>query len=401
MELLCKVQSYHWGKKGENSLVAKLASSNSGLEIDVSKTYAELWMGIHPNAPSVLKHNNVLLSQHLSENPAELGSKVLNELGDQLPFLFKVLSIDIALSIQAHPTRSNAEKLFKESPDLYKDPNHKPELAIALTRFETLCGFRPQEEIKFFLKNVPELASVIDLGKMNRFLNSDVDSNESKEAFKDCFESLVKCDEAKIKNSLDNLLKRLNNLEELQKKEFLVDLVQRIHSQFPGDVGIFCIYFLNYLKLHPGEALYLAPNEPHAYLSGDCVECMSNSDNVVRVGLTPKFRDVSTLCEMLTYKHYRAKDVCFQPIVEDDFTKAFRPPINEFAVSRTDLPAYIDYELVRRPSASIVLVIEGQGVLNSNLQLKSGLILYIPSDGKCSVKTTEPTLLFQAFCNVD
>ena len=85
-------------------------------------------------------------------------------------------------------------------------------------------------------------------------------------------------------------MKRLNSLEENQKQEYLYDLVKRIHNQFPGDVGIFCIYFLNYLKLQPGEALYMAPNEPHAYLSGDCVECMSNSDNVVRVGLTPKFR---------------------------------------------------------------------------------------------------------------
>lgn len=82
----------------------------------------------------------------------------------------------------------------------------------------------------------------------------------------------------------------MNSLKDQQKSEFSADIIQRVHDQFPGDVGIFCIYFLNYLTLLPGEALYLAPNEPHAYLSGDCVECMSNSDNVVRAGLTPKLR---------------------------------------------------------------------------------------------------------------
>ena len=53
--------------------------------------------------------------------------------------------------------------------------------------------------------------------------------------------------------------------------------------------------------IQPGEAMFLRANLPHAYLSGDCVECMACSDNVVRAGLTPKFMDVETLCEMLDY----------------------------------------------------------------------------------------------------
>jgi len=57
-----------------------------------------------------------------------------------------------------------------------------------------------------------------------------------------------------------------------------------------------------YTQLEPGQAIFLAANEPHAYLSGDIVECMACSNNVVRAGLTPKLRDVDTLCEMLTYK---------------------------------------------------------------------------------------------------
>ena len=54
-------------------------------------------------------------------------------------------------------------------------------------------------------------------------------------------------------------------------------------------------------RRHVSQALYLAANEPHAYISGDCVECMATSDNVVRAGLTPKFKDVDVLCNMLTY----------------------------------------------------------------------------------------------------
>ena len=42
----------------------------------------------------------------------------------------------------------------------------------------------------------------------------------------------------------------------------------RLNDQFPGDIGCFCVFFLNYVTLKPGESLYLGPNEPHAYLSG-------------------------------------------------------------------------------------------------------------------------------------
>lgn len=86
---------------------------------------------------------------------------------------------------------------------------------------------------------------------------------------------------------------------ELSEKE---KLVLKLEKQYPGDVGVISAFFFNYIKLSPGEALYLDANEPHAYISGDCVECMAASDNVVRAGLTPKHRDVQTLCSMLTYK---------------------------------------------------------------------------------------------------
>lgn len=87
-------------------------------------------------------------------------------------------------------------------------------------------------------------------------------------------------------------------LRSLTEKEELVLLLEK---QYPGDIGVLSAFFFNYVKLKPGEALYLAANEPHAYLSGDCVECMATSDNVVRAGLTPKHRDIQTLCSMLTY----------------------------------------------------------------------------------------------------
>lgn len=79
----------------------------------------------------------------------------------------------------------------------------------------------------------------------------------------------------------------------------------RLEGQYPADVGVIASLFLNYVKLNHGEALYLGANEPHAYICGECIECMATSDNVVRAGLTPKHRDIQTLLSMLTYQHVR------------------------------------------------------------------------------------------------
>ena len=75
----------------------------------------------------------------------------------------------------------------------------------------------------------------------------------------------------------------------------LIINIIRLYGDYPNDRGVLCPLFLNHLLLNEGEGFFMGANEPHAYIYGDCVECMALSDNVVRAGLTPKFRDVSTL----------------------------------------------------------------------------------------------------------
>ena len=67
----------------------------------------------------------------------------------------KVLSINKALSVQAHPDKALAEKLHAAQPKVYKDPNHKPEMATALTPFEAMVGFRPWAELSKHLSQFP------------------------------------------------------------------------------------------------------------------------------------------------------------------------------------------------------------------------------------------------------
>ena len=76
----------------------------------------------------------------------------------------------------------------------------------------------------------------------------------------------------------------------------------RLNSQYPNDIGVFSPLIMNYVRLNRGDSFFIGANELHAYISGECIECMALSDNVVRAGLTPKFKDCDTLCKMLIYK---------------------------------------------------------------------------------------------------
>ena len=118
--LQCKVQPYKWGKVGYDSIVAQLAKNSGGndFKVDPQETYAELWCGTHPSGPSTLYGTNILLSDHLKKNPKllygsmDMSSVVMDpRYVNDIPFLFKVLSVNSALSIQAHPDLELAKKL--------------------------------------------------------------------------------------------------------------------------------------------------------------------------------------------------------------------------------------------------------------------------------------------------
>lgn len=127
-----------------------------------------------------------------------------------------------ALSIQAHPTKQHAIELHGSRPDKYPDPNHKPEMAIALTPFEGLCGFRPVNEIASFLQTIPEFCNVVGDEHAKSFIASSKaisteDENSvlaSQKALKLCFTSVMQRDPDFIKGQLDTLLQRLSNASE-------------------------------------------------------------------------------------------------------------------------------------------------------------------------------------------
>ncbi|KAF0695308.1 Aste57867_13867 [Aphanomyces stellatus] len=387
--LECVVQQYAWGKKGTNSVVANLkAASDKTFRVENDQPYAELWMGTHPNGPSSLADTSQLLSEWIKENPSALGTSI----GD-IPYLFKVLSVNKALSIQAHPDKDAAKRLHRDFPHIYKDENHKPEMTIAVTRFEALCQFRPMDQIIDSIQHVDELRLLVDPAVAQALV--DARDLPTLRAF---FRAMIYCDPEKAKTAINTLRARLESQRESLTP--LEALVLRLNEQYPSDIGVFCPYILNYVVLEPGDAVFLGANEPHAYLSGECIECMACSDNVVRAGLTPKFIDKATLCEMLTY-NVGSPPVCRGNAL-DAYLTQYESPVPEFQVQRLGLPAKTTYNLVAAPGPSILLVFGGHGfsvVNGKESDVATGQVFFVPAGQAVTLTSRDELVIFRASPN--
>uniref|UniRef100_A0A4X2L1Z8 Mannose-6-phosphate isomerase n=1 Tax=Vombatus ursinus TaxID=29139 RepID=A0A4X2L1Z8_VOMUR len=413
--LSCPVQHYAWGKVGFSSEVAQLLASSDPMmvQIEEDKPYAEMWMGTHPRGDAVILDTDIsekTLGKWIANNLPCLGQSVKKTYGD-LPFLFKVLSVNTALSIQAHPSKELAAKLHAQAPEHYPDNNHKPEMAIALTPFQALCGFRPVQEIVDFFQKVPELRLLIGskaAEQLEQSMGQDLQTISS--ALRVCFTKMMKSEKGDFEEQLNILVKRVSQ-EVAEGKDVTAcngELLLRLHGQYPGDIGCFVIYFLNLVMLQPGEAIFLEANEPHAYLNGDCVECMACSDNTVRAGLTPKFIDVTTLCDMLNYTPAPRSSKLFSPVVDevDPYVSIYNPPIPEFAVLQIKVPSTTRFYVVTNiESASILLVVKGKAkgnpsVSKSELSLQRGTVVFIAADEFLSLELSpgQDLLMFRACC---
>lgn len=366
------VKDYAWGIRGMDSRVARYALESKTLEeVDPDTPYAELWIGTHPKGPSKLK----------------TGEDLRDTIGEDLPFLFKILSAGKALSIQAHPDKELAERLHQENPNAYGDSNHKPEMAIALTPFEAMCGFRRLEEVAFLIKKHPEFAACLSQeAKLSVFLAHD--DNTQREALQKLFSSFMNCDPEISERNLKLLLIRLqaeqsrlhkHPHEEPAWERKCARAVLRLAQQFPGDPGAMSPLFLNYLLIAPGESFFMAANEPHAYVAGEIIECMACSDNVVRAGLTPKFKDVDNLVDMLTYSTGGPTIDAGSYSPESTNIVRYTPPVPEFEVMvlHIDPGETLTYKNPGVPA--ILIILEGSGQLDGKL-CRPGRSYYWPTN---------------------
>lgn len=288
-----QVKQYAWGDTRGVLPFIEAEATTPGYPI------AEVWMGSHRLAPSKLQLREGLspLDELIRQSPEHwLGTKVARQYHG-LPFLFKVLAAGSPLSLQLHPTQAQAREGFVNeeragiplsAPErTFKDANHKPELAVALTPFCAMAGFREASEIAALLG--PELCSALNFER------------RTKQEFRGFIRHLFSIKKDAYYN-LESKLKTRAEVLRRSSSEFAREagaMVLELLALYPHDPGQFSPLILNILNLEPGEGLFVPAGVIHAYVRGTILEIMACSDNVIRAGLTLKHIDVNLLCDIL------------------------------------------------------------------------------------------------------
>ncbi len=367
------VQHYSWG--GTAYLPALLNIENPNHE-----PFAEYWLGAHDKAPSYVEITNdetIPLNKYIEQSQVEtLGENIASNF-HRLPYLLKILDVKDMLSIQVHPSRKYAEAAFKKENEMgialdapnrnYKDDNHKPELMVALSEFWLLHGFKEASLLSHTLKSIKELKPLLKVF--------------TTKGYEGLYRYVMEMPQDKVNEMLQPLLKRIipayhQQVFKKDEADFWAARAAQTFNVTPDiDRGIFSIYLFNLVHLQPGEAIYQAAGILHAYLEGQNVEIMANSDNVLRGGLTPKHVDVNELMNLVKFKE--VKPAIIRPKNGAPET-IYYTPAKDFELTGYFLKKN---ESVIRQSATteIILVLEGE------IQLKEGKHELVLKTGESAV----------------
>jgi len=391
------VRNYDWG--GLEFLSKLLSRPNPKRE-----PMAEYWLGAHDSASSTLitKDGEIGLNQFIEKDKEKtLGKTVAKKFG-RLPYLLKILDVRDMLSIQVHPAkheaelefaRENKEKIPSNAPHRnYKDDNHKPELMVALDDFWLLHGFKPVEKLRMTLRNISELRPLLEIFDAT--------------GYDQLYKTVMEMPQESVNLLLEPLLQGIipQYKQGLLKKgdenfwAARASLTFNEQSSKPQkiDRGIFSIYFFNLLNLKMGEGIFQDAGVPHAYLEGQNVEIMANSDNVLRGGLSNKHIDVKELMKHVRFEETTPQVLRPQKINGNE--KLYRTGAPDFKLSSFSLQKKTSssFESV---SGEIVLVISGDVSITTGineLELHQGEAAFITNHQSVHLNAISQTYLFRA-----
>jgi mannose-6-phosphate isomerase len=397
------IRTYAWGSR---TAIAEF----TGRPVPAAHPEAELWLGANPGDPAWLEgpDGQTSLLQALFDDPeGQLGSGARARFGDVLPFLVKVLAADEPLSLQAHPSAEQAAEGYLREERLgipvtspvrnYRDSSHKPELLVALQKFEALAGFRPAAQTVELLQAL----AVSDLDPYIDLLNDQSDAD----GLRALFTTWITAPQPDIDVLVAAVLEGAIQYVSSGATEFAAEAktVLELGERYPGDAGVLAALLLNRITLSPGEALFLSAGNLHAYLHGVGLEVMANSDNVLRGGLTPKHVDVPELLRVLDFAPTTEAQL-HPPTHRDGLGLFYDTPTDEFAASMLTLgDDQLGHEVdapSRHDGPQILLCTEGSTTVcgkSGKLALTRGAAAWVAADnGPIRLIAHESTKIFRA-----
>lgn len=381
------LRDYAWGST--TAIASLLGRPESG------HPEAELWIGAHPDSPSVANvpedGGRRPLDDLIASDPEHfLGAESVSAFGPRLPFLAKILAAAQPLSLQVHPSLEQARAGFARENEAgldphaanrnYRDNNHKPEMIFALTPFEALCGFRPAAETRKILLHVAgAFPSPDECPGLVQELLADLSAANESAGLRNAFERLITGGQAVAEDTALVVAALLSGAA-LAPYEAELGTVISLNEKYPGDPGVLISLLLNRVSLQPGEAVYLPAGNVHAYLHGLGVEVMASSDNVLRGGLTPKFVDVPELLRTVDFRPVAAPMLGAEKTMMDQ--ELYRPPFGEFQLQRIELGPDSGPVPLSQSGAAVVIVVAGAVYLDSpkgDLELSRGASAFVPA----------------------
>jgi mannose-6-phosphate isomerase len=387
------VQNYAWG--GTDYIPDLIGQTKSGDKC------AEYWMGAHDKAPSTVVGTGLRLDDVINKNPNEmLGEQVVKRFG-LLPYLFKVLDVVDILSIQVHPSKVEAEKGFaRENAEgiplsaayrNYKDDNHKPEIMVALGDFWLLHGFLPEVKLIKMLRNTPELSQLLPVFEQQSYRGLyQLVMEESKEKTNDVLRPLI---ERVLPLYQSGALDK-SSPEYWAAKAFLT-----FCPQGDLDKGIYSIFFFNIVQVNAGEAVFQDAGVPHAYMEGQNMELMANSDNVLRGGLTPKHVDVDELLKHVSFTE-TIPNILSGEIQPDGIERIYKSPAPDFELSKLDLNHSSNYQ-IKSSTFEIMIVLDGEvKVTNGEESIVAGKgeVFAVTANTSYQILSEKSAQLYKAKC---
>jgi len=376
-----QIRHYEWGSP--NCIPRLLGVPGDG------RPWAELWMGCHPGAPSMIsgpQAADTSLAGLVATDPRRyLGERAARKYG-ALPFLFKLLAAEQPLSIQAHPgaaqaregfERENAAALPPDAPTRsYKDPNHKPEMIAALSPFVGMCGFRDPAEIRRLLAEFLAPPAAAPLRESLAPLEQALAHGDPAPALRNFLAALLGLPPAAGAALTEYVLSIREPPPPAphSPSPAPLSLMRQFARLHPGDPAVIAPLYLNVFRLEPGEAVFLKTGTLHAYVRGFGVELMANSDNVLRGGLTAKHVDVAELIKALDFspsqpRIIRPQSPCF----------TYPAPCEEFSLSVVRGSG--GAAAFAAPCPSICIVTEGEAVFSgggADTALRQGESAFVP-----------------------
>jgi len=389
-KLLGKHRHYDWGG---NTFLPNLM----GVENVNHLPYAEYWMGAHALAASTIQttEGEKDLSKLINEQPVQwLGKEVAHKY-NALPYLYKILDVHDMLSIQVHPSKQNAVLGFKaeQAKDIaidaanrnYKDENHKPEIMVALSDFWLLHGFLPPAILEERLNTYSCLKPL-----MNEFRGGDYQNLYSffmqlpMEASDSILKPLLK--EASAAVAKGTVTK---NDPHFWAHKYYADGIPLKNI----DKGIFSIYILNIVYIPKYQGIFQGAGILHAYLEGQNIELMANSDNVLRGGLTPKHVDVKELIQHVNFVPTYVSILKGKKLTDQEIN--YPCPVPDFSLTKIVLNRG-DVYTISTFSLEMLLVMDGE-VIIEDIAYKAGDTALLTPNAKLTIKAKAAAILFKSY----